>query len=129
MDFLFSAHIGQIESGINLGLFSKLHVDIFKARIHGASSASIREIYKLCNDEAIAHCLIRSILGFHWNRICHGRRLPYLSGLDQMEFKAIVSVQSHQRNSITKSTAITILLDLCLQRLQSSLQLLCILKI
>jgi hypothetical protein len=54
-----------MESGINLGFFSRLQVDIFKARIHGASGSSIRGIYKLCNDEAITRCLIRSVLGFY----------------------------------------------------------------
>jgi hypothetical protein len=41
----------------------------------------------------------------------------YLSGLDQMEFKAIVSVRSDQINCITKSTALKILFDLRAQRL------------
>jgi hypothetical protein len=70
-----------MESGISLGLFSKIQVDIFKTSIHGASNASVCEIYKLCNSEAIARCLIRSVLGFYWNRICHGGRLPYPSYL------------------------------------------------
>jgi hypothetical protein len=73
-------------------------------------------------------CLIRSVFGFYWNRIWHGGRLLFLSGLDQMEFKAIVSVRSHQINCIKKSTALAILFDFRVQRLRSSLQLLRILK-
>jgi hypothetical protein len=45
-----------------------------------------------------------------------------------MELKVIVSVQSHQINCITKSAALTILFDLCAERLRSSLQLLRILR-
>jgi hypothetical protein len=42
-------------SGSNINLFLKLQVSVFKARIDGSSCTSIRKIFKIYNDEAIAN--------------------------------------------------------------------------
>jgi hypothetical protein len=54
MDLLVTFHLGQMESGSNIGRFSKLQVAIFKAHIDGCTGISIGKIFKICNDEAIA---------------------------------------------------------------------------
>jgi hypothetical protein len=53
MDLLFTFHLGQIDSGSNIGVFSKLHVSIFKAHIDGSTGTSISTIFKIWDDEAI----------------------------------------------------------------------------
>jgi hypothetical protein len=52
MDLRLAFHLGQMESGSNISLFSKLQVSIFKARIDGSSCTSIRKIFKICNGES-----------------------------------------------------------------------------
>jgi hypothetical protein len=37
MNLLLTFHLGQMESGSNIGLFSKLQVSLCKARINGSS--------------------------------------------------------------------------------------------
>jgi hypothetical protein len=46
MDLLFTFHLGQMELGSNIGLFSKPRVSIFKAQVDGSTSTSIRKIVK-----------------------------------------------------------------------------------
>jgi hypothetical protein len=128
IDLLLTFHLEQMESGSNIGLFSKLQVSIFKARIDGSSSASIRNIFKIRNDEVIARCFARSGLGFSWDQTCQGGRLAYLSGFDKSQFQAIVSEQSHQMNYIIKPMTFAILFDLRIKRIRSTLQLLRMLK-
>jgi hypothetical protein len=62
MDLRLTFHPRHLESGSNIGLFSKLQVSIFKARIDGSSYTSIRKIFKICNDEVSAWILLGSNL-------------------------------------------------------------------
>jgi hypothetical protein len=103
--------------------------DILKALAEGASYATFRSKYGLRNDDAIARSLVCSVLGFRWNRICNGGRLPYLADLDKMEFQAIVSEQSSQPNCITKSPALTVMFDLRMRRPRFGIQLLNLLNL
>lgn len=129
MDSLVGVHLAHLQSGVAMGLLSKQQVDIFLARAEGASYATIRHRYKLCNDEAVARSLVRSALGFYWIRFCTGGRLSYLSELDALEFQAIVSERSAQINCTTKSEALTILFDLRVRRLRSAIELLRVLNL
>jgi hypothetical protein len=52
MGLRFTFHLGQIKSGSNLGLFSKLQVCIFKVCIDGSSYTSIRKIFQIYHNEA-----------------------------------------------------------------------------
>jgi hypothetical protein len=72
IDFLLTFHLGQMESGNNIGLFSNPQVSIFKAGIDGSSYTSICKTFKICNNKAIARCWVRSALGFSWDRTCQG---------------------------------------------------------
>jgi hypothetical protein len=112
MDLRFTIHFGKIQSGSNIDLSSKLQVSIFKARIDGPSYTKIRKTFKICNDEAIARCLIHPVLGFSWDRTCKGGRSAYLSDADKMQFQAIESEQWHQTNCMTKSRVLIILFEL-----------------
>jgi hypothetical protein len=94
MDLLLTFHLGEMESDSNIGLFSKILVSIFKARSDDSSYISIRRIFKICNDEAIARYLVRSVHEFFEDRTCQGGRSSHSSGLDKMQVQAIVSEQS-----------------------------------
>jgi hypothetical protein len=90
MDLRFTLHLGQMESSRSMGLFSKLQISLAKAHIDGSSYTSIRKTFKICNDEAIARCLVRSVLRFSWDRTCQDGQSAYLSDLDKMQLEAIV---------------------------------------
>jgi hypothetical protein len=70
VDLRLTLHLGQMESGSNIGLFSQLQVSVFKALIDGFSDTPIRMTFKICNDEAITRYLVRSVLGLSWDRTC-----------------------------------------------------------
>jgi hypothetical protein len=55
MDLLFTFHLGQRESGSNIGLLSKPQSFIFKVHINSSSYTSIRKIWKIGNDKVLAN--------------------------------------------------------------------------
>jgi hypothetical protein len=86
-------------------ILSKEQISIIRARAAGDSYAKIRADFKLCNEEAVARCLTRTVLGFNWTHKDQGGRPSYLSDAGLAKFDTTVADRSRAINCITKSEA------------------------
>jgi hypothetical protein len=65
----------EFEPAVGSSILSRIRVDILVHRAEGATYRKLYNGYRLCNQEALSQCFVRTELGFHWLRAA--RADPY----------------------------------------------------
>jgi hypothetical protein len=72
----------EFQSAIRNSILSRIQVSILAHRAEDATCHKLCSDYRICNQEALSQCFVRTALGFHWSRACQGGPLSFLSDLD-----------------------------------------------
>jgi hypothetical protein len=116
-------YLPDLEAGVHaLPLhISRLQIQICQERARGRTYTELSGQFNLCNKETVSRCILRTALGFHWDRNQSGGRLSYLSDLDLAKFKDICIERGRSFNCATKSQAREIAFQLREDRICSAI--------
>jgi hypothetical protein len=102
------------------GILTEIQILVTLAKLDGISYKTIRSNYNLSGNNAIVHCILRTITGRQWWPGHPGGNNSFLSDIDEIFFRRILIDASDELNFISSHAAVVLSYELAAKRFKKA---------